>query len=120
MAATALAYVQHAGNAAAMAVALHLHPQTVRYRITRLRELLGDARKFHHALGLQVDFPRCIFRLPMCPLAPRRCAGGANSAGSTVLGAKPFVPKGAANGAGRPQAADWKLRKSPATMAGVR
>jgi hypothetical protein len=42
MTATALAYVQHAGNATAMARALHLHPQTARYRIARLRELLGD------------------------------------------------------------------------------
>ncbi len=40
---TALAYVQHGGNAAAMAPTLHVHPQTARYRIARLRELLGDA-----------------------------------------------------------------------------
>ncbi len=39
---TALAYVQHRGNAAAMARALEIHPQTVRYRIARLRELLGE------------------------------------------------------------------------------
>jgi hypothetical protein len=39
---TALAFVQHGGNAAAMARALHLHPQTIRYRLTRLRELFGD------------------------------------------------------------------------------
>jgi PucR C-terminal helix-turn-helix domain len=39
---TALAYVQHGGNAAAMARALHLHPQTIRYRLGRLRELFGD------------------------------------------------------------------------------
>lgn len=39
---TALAYLQHHGNAAAMARALHLHPQSARYRIARLRELLGD------------------------------------------------------------------------------
>jgi hypothetical protein len=39
---TALAYVQHGGNAAAMARALHLHPQTIRYRLNRLRELFGD------------------------------------------------------------------------------
>jgi hypothetical protein len=40
---TALAYVQQGGNAAAMARALHLHPQTIRYRLSRLRELFGDA-----------------------------------------------------------------------------
>jgi len=39
--ATALAYIQHNGNAAAMSRTLHLHPQTARYRIARLRELLG-------------------------------------------------------------------------------
>jgi DNA-binding PucR family transcriptional regulator len=42
MEATALAYVQQQGNAAAMARALHVHPQTARYRLARLRELLGD------------------------------------------------------------------------------
>jgi DNA-binding PucR family transcriptional regulator len=40
---TALAYVQHGGNAAAMARALHLHAQTIRYRLGRLRDLFGDA-----------------------------------------------------------------------------
>jgi hypothetical protein len=40
---TALAYVQQQGNAAAMARALGLHAQTARYRLARLRELLGDA-----------------------------------------------------------------------------
>lgn len=39
---TALAYVRHHGNAVAMAAELHVHPQTARYRIARLRELLGD------------------------------------------------------------------------------
>jgi len=39
---TALAYVRHGGNAVAMAGELHVHPQTARYRIARLRELLGD------------------------------------------------------------------------------
>ncbi|HWN73964.1 MAG TPA: helix-turn-helix domain-containing protein [Solirubrobacterales bacterium] len=39
---TALAYVRHRGNAVAMAADLHLHPQTARYRIARLRELLGE------------------------------------------------------------------------------
>jgi hypothetical protein len=40
---TALAYVQRGGNAAAMARALHLHPQTIRYRLGRLRELFGGS-----------------------------------------------------------------------------
>jgi hypothetical protein len=39
---TALAYVRHGGNSVAMARELHVHPQTVRYRVARLRELLGD------------------------------------------------------------------------------
>jgi PucR-like helix-turn-helix protein len=39
---TALAYVREQGNAAAMARSLGVHPQTARYRLTRLRELLGE------------------------------------------------------------------------------
>ncbi|MGI8595207.1 MAG: PucR family transcriptional regulator [Solirubrobacteraceae bacterium] len=39
---TALAYVQHGGNAAAMARAMGVHPQTARYRLARLRETLGE------------------------------------------------------------------------------
>ena len=42
---TALAYVRHGGNSVAMAAELHVHPQTARYRIARLRELLGDAAR---------------------------------------------------------------------------
>jgi DNA-binding PucR family transcriptional regulator len=33
--------VRHRGNSVEMAAALHVHPQTVRYRVARLRELLG-------------------------------------------------------------------------------
>lgn len=39
---TALAYISERGNAAAMARALHVHPQTARYRLAQLRELLGE------------------------------------------------------------------------------
>jgi hypothetical protein len=41
--ATLLAYLRHRGNGPRMAADLHIHPQTVRYRLARLRELLGDA-----------------------------------------------------------------------------
>lgn len=53
MVATTFAYVQHVGNAAAIARDLHLHPQTARYRVARLRELLGD----------QLDDPDARFEL---------------------------------------------------------
>ncbi|MGH2983859.1 MAG: helix-turn-helix domain-containing protein, partial [Solirubrobacterales bacterium] len=42
LAKTALAYVQERGNAAAMARSLRVHPQTARYRVAQLRELLGE------------------------------------------------------------------------------
>jgi PucR-like helix-turn-helix protein len=42
MRATALAYVRHHGNAVAMATELHVHPQTARYRIAKLRDLFGE------------------------------------------------------------------------------
>jgi hypothetical protein len=60
---TALAYVRERGNAAAMGRALDVHPQTARYRLARLRELLGgelddpDAR-FELELGLRGRPPR--------------------------------------------------------------
>jgi|SRR5689334_311992 len=50
---TARAFLRHRGNAVEMAGALHLHPQTIRYRIARLRELLGD----------QLDDPDARFEL---------------------------------------------------------
>ncbi len=50
---TALAYVRHGGNSVGMAAALHIHPQTARYRVARLRELLGD----------QLDDPDARFEL---------------------------------------------------------
>jgi PucR C-terminal helix-turn-helix domain len=63
MTTTALAYVQHAGNAAAMARALHLHPQTARYRIARLRGLLGD----------QLDDADARFELEAALRSAKRC-----------------------------------------------
>jgi PucR-like helix-turn-helix protein len=40
---TLKAYLDHRGNAPAMAEALHIHPQTVRYRLRKLRELFGES-----------------------------------------------------------------------------
>jgi DNA-binding PucR family transcriptional regulator len=40
---TLKAYLDHRGNAPQMAEALHVHPQTVRYRLKKLRDLFGTA-----------------------------------------------------------------------------
>jgi PucR C-terminal helix-turn-helix domain len=50
---SALAYVRHQGSPVAMARALHVHPQTARYRTARLRELFGE----------QLDDPDVRFEL---------------------------------------------------------
>jgi len=52
---TALAHLRHDGNAVAMATEMHVHPQTARYRIARLRELLGS----------QLDDPDARFELEL-------------------------------------------------------
>jgi hypothetical protein len=39
---TLLAWLRHRGRTEAIAAALHIHPQTVRYRMGRLRELYGE------------------------------------------------------------------------------
>jgi DNA-binding PucR family transcriptional regulator len=66
---TALAYLRERGNAAAMARALGIHPQTARYRMGRLRELLGEA----------LDDPDARFELELA-LRGRAAAPGAGSA----------------------------------------
>lgn len=58
---TALAYVRQRGNSVEMAAALHIHPQTARYRLARLRELLGD----------QLDDPDARFELEIALRASR-------------------------------------------------
>jgi PucR C-terminal helix-turn-helix domain len=59
---TALAYMQQRGNAAAMARALGVHPQTARYRLRGLRELLGDA----------IDDPDARFEIELALRARRQ------------------------------------------------
>jgi DNA-binding PucR family transcriptional regulator len=41
--ATLLAWLDHQGNVSEIAETLHVHPQTVRYRLGRLRERFGPA-----------------------------------------------------------------------------
>jgi DNA-binding PucR family transcriptional regulator len=59
MLATLAAWLANPGRPRAMADELHLHVQGVRYRLARLRELLGAAlddpqRRFELALALRV------------------------------------------------------------------
>ena len=74
MTATALAYIRHNGNAAAMSRTLHLHPQTARYRTGRLRELLGtqlddaDAR-------FEIEAALRAIAVPALPLATTASSG---------------------------------------------
>ncbi len=52
---TLRAWLDHQGGVPATAAALHVHPQTVRYRISRLRELFGE----------RLDDPRARFELEL-------------------------------------------------------
>jgi hypothetical protein len=58
------AWLRHRGRTEAVAKALHVHPQTVRYRLTRLRELFGA----------RLDDPDARFELELA-LRARRLAG---------------------------------------------
>jgi hypothetical protein len=60
LAETLLAWLELQGSAPAVAQRLHVHPQTVRYRLARLREVLGDAlddpeARFELLLALRVE-----------------------------------------------------------------
>jgi DNA-binding PucR family transcriptional regulator len=45
---TLVAWLTHMGDHRAIAAALHVHPQTVRYRLARLRALFGAALEDPH------------------------------------------------------------------------
>jgi hypothetical protein len=59
---TLLAWLDHQGNVPAIAAALHVHPQTVRYRLGRLRERFGPA----------LEDPTARFELGLALRAPGR------------------------------------------------
>lgn len=50
---TLVSHLRHQGRTAPVAAELHIHPQTVRYRVARLRELLGS----------QLDDPEARFEI---------------------------------------------------------
>ena len=59
LAETLAAWLAHQRHTPQIAEQLHVHPQTVRYRIAKLRDLLGDALdtpegRFELTLALQV------------------------------------------------------------------
>jgi PucR C-terminal helix-turn-helix domain len=56
---TLAAWLRHRGRTETVAASLHVHPQTVRYRLGKLRDLFGDAledpdRRFELELALRV------------------------------------------------------------------
>ncbi len=60
---TLRAWLDHQGEVAAVAAELHVHPQTVRYRVARLRDLFGPAlddpaARFELALALRSPVSR--------------------------------------------------------------
>lgn len=57
---TLRSWLDHQGEVARVAAELHVHPQTVRYRLGRLRERFGDA----------LDDPRARFELSLALRAP--------------------------------------------------
>ena len=64
---TLAAWLDHQGNVPRAAAALHVHPQTVRYRLRQLRELLGD----------RLDDPAARFELMLAVRVVGRRAGWA-------------------------------------------
>ena len=59
---TLAAWLRHRGRTETVAASLHVHPQTVRYRMAKLRDLFGDAlddpdRRFELELALRIALP---------------------------------------------------------------
>ena len=68
---TLAAWLDHPGRPQAIAEQLRLHPQTVRYRLARLRERLGDA----------LDDPAARFELALALRCPRGSASTGTARG---------------------------------------
>ena len=74
LAETLRAWLLHQGRRDDVARSLHVHPQTVRYRMTQLRELFGD----------RLTDPEAVLRLTVALATP---AGSAGDAGPDALAA---------------------------------
>ncbi len=72
--ATLRAWLDHQGEVAAVAAELHIHPQTVRYRLARLRERFGSA----------LDDPSARFELALALRSPVLPAGHRESSSHTT------------------------------------
>jgi DNA-binding PucR family transcriptional regulator len=78
LAETLLCWLQHGGNANEVAVLLHVHPQTVRYRLRRIDELFGGDmrdpdRRFELEMALRAR--QLLEARPRSPARPGRVNG---------------------------------------------
>jgi DNA-binding PucR family transcriptional regulator len=74
---TLRSWLAHQGEVVRVADELHVHPQTVRYRLARLRERFGDL----------LDQPQVRFELELALRAPVSAAGNREPSGDTSEGA---------------------------------
>jgi hypothetical protein len=72
---TLTAWLMHMGDQRRIAEALHVHPQTVRYRLGRLRQQFGPALD-DPAERLRLTLALCWQSISMSPLSPQRSASG--------------------------------------------
>jgi DNA-binding PucR family transcriptional regulator len=75
LAETLCSWLLHQGRRDAVAAALHVHPQTVRYRMTQLRQLYGPA----------LDDPHTVLELIVALAAPVAAPGGTLAPWAPVL-----------------------------------
>jgi PucR C-terminal helix-turn-helix domain len=81
LAETLLCWLQSAGNARLAARQLHVHPQTVRYRLRHLKELFGDALVQPAArLDLEMALRARLLLGHASPVPAQRAGGGAGLA----------------------------------------
>lgn len=117
---TLAAWLAHQRHTPRIAAELHVHPQTVRYRIARLRELLGDDldspdARFELALALRIEAAGAL-------AAPRRPSSRSSPEPRAALARRPRggwpASWGSASSSSRAARSGWP--RSPASSAAVR